>query len=93
MYCNLQIEPNKHSIYREEAVDALTVAMDISLSDEKVREKCCRAVLILGGRFSCSGKLMTEDWILKQAGFLQGPDHEEDKVLVENIPLVRCFLS
>ncbi|KAM7528857.1 hypothetical protein LguiB_032267 [Lonicera macranthoides] len=80
-------EPNKHSIYREEAVDALTVAMDISLSDEKVREKCCRAVLILGGRFSSSGKLMTEDWILKQAGFLQGPDHEEDKILVENIPL------
>ncbi|CAK9147263.1 unnamed protein product [Ilex paraguariensis] len=89
---NLQVEPQKYSIYREEAVDAITEAMESSLSDEKVRGKCCRALLILGGRFSFAGKLMTEDWILKQAGFLDGPesdalDKETDNVQADdNIP-------
>ncbi|KAK2977671.1 hypothetical protein RJ640_015668 [Escallonia rubra] len=70
------VEPKKYSVYREEAVDAVTLALDSSLADEKVRESCCRALLILGARFSFSGKIMTEDWILKQAGFLEGPESE-----------------
>ncbi|CAA2965593.1 E3 ubiquitin- ligase LIN-1 isoform X1 [Olea europaea subsp. europaea] len=66
--------PHESSLYRQEAVDALTTALESGLSDPKVQKKCCRALLILGGRFSLSGKLMTEDWSLKLAGFLNGPD-------------------
>ncbi|KAL3519153.1 hypothetical protein ACH5RR_021742 [Cinchona calisaya] len=70
------VEHQEYSIHREEAVDAISVALESSLSDEKVREKCCRALLILGGHFSFAGKIMTEDWILKQAGFLDGPVYD-----------------
>ncbi|XP_042016800.1 putative E3 ubiquitin-protein ligase LIN-1 [Salvia splendens] len=63
--------------YRQKAVDALTTALISSLTDnEKVQNKCCRALLILGGFFSSSGKLMTEDWILKLAGLPNGPDSD-----------------
>lgn len=96
----LQVEPWKCSIYKAEAVDAITVALDGSLSNKKIQAKCCRSLLILGGRFSSSGKIMTEDWILKQTGFLDGPDpisleYEEDDVEVvdANIGLVRLSLS
>ncbi|KAL7174625.1 hypothetical protein ACSBR2_033797 [Camellia fascicularis] len=90
LHLDLLVEPRKYSIYREEAVDAITVALDGSLYNEKIRAKCCRALLILGGRFSSSGKIMIEDWILKQTGFLDGPDpnsleNEEDGVLVDEI--------
>ncbi|KAG2671351.1 hypothetical protein I3760_14G131000 [Carya illinoinensis] len=33
------------------------------------REECCQSLLIMGERFSFSGKLSTKSWILKQAGF------------------------
>ncbi|XP_062171926.1 putative E3 ubiquitin-protein ligase LIN isoform X2 [Alnus glutinosa] len=69
LHLDLLVEPQKYSIYREEAIDAITMALEDSLVDEKVREKCCRALLILGRRFSFSGKSLTESWILKQAGF------------------------
>ncbi|CAL5425668.1 unnamed protein product [Camellia sinensis] len=90
LHLDLLVEPRKYSIYREEAVDAITVALDGSLYNEKIRAKCCRALLILGGRFSSFGKIMIEDWILKQTGFLDGPDpnsleNEEDGVLVDEI--------
>ncbi|KAL0389396.1 UNVERIFIED_CONTAM: putative E3 ubiquitin-protein ligase LIN [Sesamum calycinum] len=62
------------NIYRQEAVDALTTTLERSLSNETIQKKCSRALLILGGIFSSSGKLMTEDWILKLAEFLNGPD-------------------
>lgn len=97
LWFNLQIEPKKYSIYREEAVDAITVALESSLSDEKIREKCCHTLLVLGGHFSFSGKVMTEDWILKKAGFIDCNESElldnEDIVPVESIPSVRFVLS
>ncbi|KAG8389078.1 hypothetical protein BUALT_Bualt02G0191800 [Buddleja alternifolia] len=73
---NLDLLSGQHTsnIYRWEAVDALTTTLERSLSDEKVEKKCSRALLILGGFFSSSGKLMTEDWILKLTGFLNCPD-------------------
>ncbi|KAK8695390.1 hypothetical protein V6N13_000554 [Hibiscus sabdariffa] len=69
---DLLVDPKKYGLYRQQAVDAITEALDSSLIDEEVQEKCCRALLILGGRFSLSGKLSTEDWILKVAGFNDG---------------------
>ncbi|KAL5766788.1 hypothetical protein ACOSP7_017405 [Xanthoceras sorbifolium] len=83
------VEPKQYSIYREAAVDAITMALDESLTNEKVREQCCRALLTLGGRFSLSGELITESWILKQAGFDDGcevasPDNKENDLLVDD---------
>ncbi|XP_039043441.1 putative E3 ubiquitin-protein ligase LIN-1 isoform X1 [Hibiscus syriacus] len=69
---DLLIDPQKYGLYRQQAVDAITEALDSSLINEGVQEKCCKALLILGGRFSLSGKLLTEDWILKVAGFKDG---------------------
>ncbi|OMP03435.1 hypothetical protein COLO4_10424 [Corchorus olitorius] len=72
LHVDLLVEPQKYSLYRQEAVDVITAALNTSLIDEEVREKCCRALLILGGRFSLTGKLLTEGWILKLAGFQDG---------------------
>lgn len=84
----LQVEPRKYSIYREEAVDAIVVALEGSLTDENVREKCCRALLILTGHFSFSGDVPTEKWILKPAGPMDSHDlsscnNEENGLLVD----------
>lgn len=94
----LQVEPRKYSIYREAAVDAITAALDESVKDESVQEKCCRALLILGGRLSLSGELVTESWILKQAGFneygceVNSLNNEENDLLVhDSIDLVCNF--
>lgn len=93
----LQVEPKKYSIYREEAIDAITVALEDSLVDEKVQEKCCQALLILGGRFSFSGKLLTGSWTLKQAGFKDicggnSLENEDENLLVDDtISLVQLF--
>ncbi|KAE8674970.1 hypothetical protein F3Y22_tig00111708pilonHSYRG00397 [Hibiscus syriacus] len=65
---DLLVDPKKYGLYRQQAVDAITEALDSSLTDEEVREKCCRALLILGGCFSLTRNLLTEDWILKVAG-------------------------
>ncbi|OMO69099.1 hypothetical protein CCACVL1_19655 [Corchorus capsularis] len=89
---DLLVEPQKYSLYRQEAVDIITAALNTSLIDEEVREKCCRALLILGGRFSLTGKLLTEGWILKLAGFQDGlednsTEKEEDLDVDDTIRL------
>lgn len=91
----LQVEPRKYSIYREEAVDAITEALNGSLTDEKIQENCCRALLILGGQFSSSGKLLTETWILNQAGYFKvyPLENEEDSSFVDDASLVVQFIS
>ncbi|XP_048324017.2 putative E3 ubiquitin-protein ligase LIN-1 [Ziziphus jujuba] len=87
LYLDLLVEPRKYSKYREEAVDAITEALDGSLADEKVRENCCRALFILGGSFSFSGELLKDIWNLKQAGFYDydkvtlSLHNEEDSIL------------
>lgn len=95
----LQAEPQKQSIYREEAIDAIVMALEDSLVNKKVREKCCRALHILGGRFSFSGKLLTESWILKQTGFedsceVNSLENEDEILLVDDtISWVQFFFS
>ncbi|CBI16457.3 unnamed protein product, partial [Vitis vinifera] len=88
LHLDLLVEPRKYSIYREEAVDAIVVALEGSLTDENVREKCCRALLILTGHFSFSGDVPTEKWILKPAGPMDSHDlsscnNEENGLLVD----------
>lgn len=48
------------------------MALNESLSNEKVQAQCCRALLVLGGRFSLSGEVLTEKCMLKQAGLGDG---------------------
>lgn len=88
LHLDLLVEPQKYSIYREEAVDAIVVALEGSLTDENVREKCCRALLILTGHFSFSGDVPTEKWILKPSGPMDSHDlsscnNEENGLLVD----------
>ncbi|KAJ8770857.1 hypothetical protein K2173_021772 [Erythroxylum novogranatense] len=75
LHLDLLVEPRKYSLYREEAVNAIAVALETSLTDKKVKDMCCRSLLVLGGRVSDSGKLSTERWILKQAGISQDDDN------------------
>ncbi|KAK1273698.1 putative E3 ubiquitin-protein ligase LIN [Acorus gramineus] len=65
----LNRERQRHSIYREEAVDAIAVALEFSLTDEKVLVTSCRALLMLGGYFSFSGDITTMNWMLNHAGY------------------------
>ncbi|KAL4576873.1 hypothetical protein LXL04_012973 [Taraxacum kok-saghyz] len=83
LHMDLMVDQQKYSIYREEAFDTITSAMDASFSNEKVREACCRSLLILGGRISFSGKVITEDWVLKEAGLFHRPD-SDDKITIKS---------
>ncbi|BFG33468.1 hypothetical protein CerSpe_197420 [Prunus speciosa] len=65
----VEVEPQKYGMHREEAVDAITEALDCSLNDANVRENCCKALLILRRYFSFSGKSLSRSWILKPADF------------------------
>lgn len=87
------MDQQKYSIYREEAVDAITSALDTSLYDEKVRETCCRALVIMGGRISFSGKVITQDCILEKAGLFNrhASDVLEDKVTAKDNVLKVIF--
>lgn len=90
LHFDLLADREMPNTYRDDAVDAMTLALERSLSDERSREICCKALLILGGHFSFSGKIMTEDWILKQAGFLEGfgveyPIEEQNNALADAI--------
>ncbi|KAK8466108.1 hypothetical protein PHAVU_008G002200 [Phaseolus vulgaris] len=76
LHFDLLVEPQKFSAYREVAVNAIAEALDGSLNNEKAREKCCRALLILCGHFSSTGKIPTKTSILKQAGY----NHESVEV-------------
>ncbi|XP_076895265.1 putative E3 ubiquitin-protein ligase LIN [Bidens hawaiensis] len=86
LHMDILVDQQKYSIYREEAVDAITSALDTSLYDEKVRETCCRALIIMGGRISFSGKVITQDYILEKAGLFnrQESDVLEDKVTTKD---------
>lgn len=65
----LQVDPRRYSIYREEAIDSIRLALDLCLSDEKFVPNSRRGLLMLGGHFSSSGEILIESWLLKQAGF------------------------
>ncbi|KAK1409879.1 hypothetical protein QVD17_36408 [Tagetes erecta] len=86
LHLDLFVDQQKYSIYREEAVDTITSSLDTSLFDEKVRETCCRALLIMGGRISLSGNVITQDYILEKVGIANRPesDVQEDRVTTKD---------
>ncbi|KAH9795776.1 transducin/WD40 repeat-like superfamily protein [Citrus sinensis] len=68
-------DPSNCSMYREEAVDALTSAMNCQTCSEKIQEKSARALLMLGGLFpSYIEEATSEKWLLKLAGFNEHSD-------------------
>lgn len=64
----------QHSVYREEGIDALVMALNCK-SSKKVQENCAKALSILGGRFSGAGEALTEAEMLKRAGFDDNPGY------------------
>ncbi|XP_015691906.2 putative E3 ubiquitin-protein ligase LIN [Oryza brachyantha] len=66
------VEPHRDSVYREEAAKIITHSLRCCLSEENAVANTRKALLLLGGHFSFSGDLLAEDWILKQAGFVDG---------------------
>ncbi|KAK1402354.1 hypothetical protein POM88_001959 [Heracleum sosnowskyi] len=87
---NLLKDPLKCSIYREEAIEAITAALE-SHTNEKVQEKLARTLLILGGRFSHTGGPTTENWLLKEAGF-DDSLRESQCTIIEGLRLYKaCF--
>jgi len=57
-------------MYREEAVKIITQSLRCCMSDDNVVASTRKAMLLLAGHFSFSGDLLGEDWMLKQAGFV-----------------------
>ncbi|XP_058736195.1 putative E3 ubiquitin-protein ligase LIN-1 [Vicia villosa] len=84
LHFDLLVEPQKLGVYIETAVNTVAEALDASLNDEKVQNKCCKALLILCGHFSSNGKIMTDTTVLKQAGYkngsseLKSPSYDEE---------------
>ncbi|XP_062185077.1 uncharacterized protein LOC133888747 [Phragmites australis] len=64
------VEPHKDSMHREEAAKIITHSLRCCLSEENVAPNTRKALLLLGGHFSFSGDLLAEEWMLKQAGFI-----------------------
>lgn len=63
----LQAEPRKMSIYREEAVDILIMCLKNSdYPDSQIA--AAETLLALQGRFSYSGKPLIREFLLKRAG-------------------------
>lgn len=63
----LQAEPRKMSIYREEAVDVLIMCLKNSdYPDSQIA--AADTLLALQGRFSCSGKPLIREILVKRAG-------------------------
>lgn len=68
------------SIYRKKAVNGIALALDASLNDEKAREQCCKALLIMCGHFSSIGKITTKtSSILKRPEAYKNDDSSELK--------------
>ncbi|KAJ1703851.1 hypothetical protein LUZ63_003630 [Rhynchospora breviuscula] len=61
-------DPLQFSVYREEAVDAIVSALENSSCNRKLQEQCAKALLLLAGRFSSSGKATSEATLLRRAG-------------------------
>ncbi|KAJ6410589.1 hypothetical protein OIU84_007353 [Salix udensis] len=60
---------SKSSLYREEAVEAITESLDCQRCSTKVQEQSAKALLMLGGCFSYNEEATAEEWLLQQAGF------------------------
>ncbi|XP_072956580.1 uncharacterized protein [Typha angustifolia] len=72
LHFDLMVEPSKCSIYREEAISSICLALNFCLSDKNIVPNSRKALLMLGGHYSFSGNLLIEIWMLQQAGYFGG---------------------
>lgn len=91
----LQGDPLQYSVYREEAIDAIVAVMERNSHNKKVQEQCSRALLLLAGRFSSTGMVTAEAWLLKKAGLDDGPQDSftSRELLVTDFQRMVCFHS
>ncbi|KAG0491711.1 hypothetical protein HPP92_005109 [Vanilla planifolia] len=68
IHFDLMEECKTHSAYMEAAVKCIITTLGCCLSDKGFIANCEKALLMLGGHFSSSGEILTEAWLLKQAG-------------------------
>ncbi|CAN1327669.1 Putative E3 ubiquitin-protein ligase LIN-2 [Linum perenne] len=65
-------DPMKHSVYREEAVEAMIECLDCERCDSEGQEHTARALLMIGGSFShdeqatSTTTTSTEEWMLQE---------------------------
>ncbi|KAL3616748.1 hypothetical protein CASFOL_039142 [Castilleja foliolosa] len=78
----------EHSVYREEAIDAIIKSLDLRDFDEKTQELSTRALLILGGHFSYIGEPEVERWLLRKAGL---DDNVTNSLCGKDITNDRCL--
>ncbi len=69
-YTQSQFESRRHSMYREEALEALVMALTAD-ENPKAQLEAAKVFATLGGRFSYSGKSLDEAWLLKTAGMAE----------------------
>ncbi|CAM6032894.1 unnamed protein product [Sphagnum compactum] len=67
---DLLFESRRHSMYREEALEALVMALTAD-ENPKAQLEAAKVFATLGGRFSYSGKSLDEAWLLKTAGMAE----------------------
>ncbi|WVZ86868.1 hypothetical protein U9M48_033587 [Paspalum notatum var. saurae] len=69
--CDALVDQDRNSAqYREEAAKAITHSLRCCMSEDNAVPNTRKALLLLGGHFSFTGDLLAEDWMLKQAGFI-----------------------
>lgn len=91
-----QEDPFKESFYRGEAVEAIVGGLNCEMCDDRIQEQSARALLTLGGRFSCTGESLMLKWLLQKAGFqescLEDSCHGKEIVVYDLVPHV-SYLS
>ncbi|KAI0513702.1 hypothetical protein KFK09_009732 [Dendrobium nobile] len=79
LHLDLMEDSQVYSVFRREAVKCVITTLECCLSNKKFIANCRTALLILGGIFSVSGEILTEIWLLKQAGL----NDEDDETISE----------
>ncbi|CAL1396724.1 unnamed protein product [Linum trigynum] len=85
----LEGDPMKHSVYREEAIEALIECLDCERCDSEAQEQTARALLMMGGSFSHDGQsttTSTEEWLFRGRldDSIDGSDlNEEEEATIE----------
>lgn len=73
------------SMFREEALEALLEALSCK-ENEEAQVEALRVLLSLSGRFSSSGRSLTEEMVLKEAGYEENHSgelmHDEDTIVL-----------
>lgn len=65
----MQEDHFKGSIYRAEAIETIVEALNCEMCNDRVQQQSARALLLLGGHFSCTGESLMEKLLLQKAGF------------------------